>query len=101
MKDTPTTPERPRFEHDCESCVFLGRYTRPVADGTGNRRHPPRDHDLYYCAGAHDPTVIARYGSDGPEYASGMEIARAFLTDQPDSELSEALRRAQARGLAL
>lgn len=45
---------KPRFRHDCDTCIFLKRY--------GN-------HDLYYCPGEH--TVVARYGDDGPDYKSG------------------------------
>ena len=48
----------PQFTHDCEVCKFLGHQG---------------GHDLYYCE--REPTVVARYGSDGPEYTSGLRLA--------------------------
>lgn len=50
--------EGPVFEHDCDECVFLGHYEK---------------HDLYYC-GKDIETVIARWSSDGPDYASGVPL---------------------------
>lgn len=41
----------PKFKHDCESCYFVKN-----VDG----------YDVYLCNG----TIIARYGNDGPDYAS-------------------------------
>lgn len=46
-----------RYKHDCETCAFLGHYN---------------EYDLYYCSQGGTPTVIARYGDEGPEYTSGM-----------------------------
>lgn len=48
-----------KFKHDCDQCQFLGHEL---------------GHDLYVC-GAHmipgfGPTILARFGNDGPEYAS-------------------------------
>lgn len=48
---------RPVHEHDCNRCVFHG--TRVGNNG--------RVVDFYTCG----DTVLARYGSDGPEYSSG------------------------------
>ena len=45
----------PRFKHDCDQCVCLGRHG---------------DADLYYCPKG--PTVIARYSDEGSDYVSGM-----------------------------
>jgi hypothetical protein len=75
--------EEPRFTHDCSRCIFLGRW---------------QHYDLYYCAqmfGETDrlPTVIARYGHSGPDYASGLAIAHVL------PQLAEAKRRATERGL--
>jgi len=67
----------PKFTHDCEGCKFLGHY---------------EGHDLYYCAG--EPTVIARYGSDGPAYASGLAFANAPLNEIPDNGIRHLLRTA-------
>jgi hypothetical protein len=66
-----------RFEHDCEKCTFLGN------DG---------EHDLYFCMQMGSmPTVIARYGNGGPDYASGLG------TTHPS--LQEGERRAREKGL--
>lgn len=54
----------PRYTHDCDSCKFLGEH---------------REYDLYYCARCDEGTVIARYSSDGPGYAS---IPVALLTEE-------------------
>jgi hypothetical protein len=69
---------RPQFTHDCDRCVFLGRY---------------QECDLYFCKGVGFPTVLARWGSEGPEYTSGLGLAHA------DHRLGEAKRRAIERGL--
>lgn len=72
--------DEPQYQHDCDECTFLGQY--------GN-------YDLYFCTqggGYRSPTVIARYGNDGPEYTSGM----IFAGSDP---LKEALQRANEAGL--
>ena len=43
----------PKYKHDCESCRFLGTFF---------------EFDVYLC----HQSIIARYGDDGPEYASSM-----------------------------
>lgn len=68
----------PQFEHDCDGCEFLGT--------TG--RWAKRKADFYFCPG--EPTVIARYSSDGPDYSSGIGSQTELLT--------EALTRARAWG---
>ncbi len=55
-----------RFKHDCERCHYLGHYN-PT-----NLHDTDPFCDLYFCTGAVLPTVIARYGNDGPEYTSGL-----------------------------
>ena len=68
-----------RYKHDCDRCIYLGRW---------------EEYDLYFCA--YDllgPTVIARFGSDGPDYASGLRVASMI------PELAEARTRAIAAGL--
>jgi hypothetical protein len=53
----------PRFTHDCRACNFLGH---------GHLSGQPVD--WYTCSvlkGSGARTVIARFGNDGPEYASG------------------------------
>jgi hypothetical protein len=68
----------PKFKHDCGECVFLGIHN---------------DHDLYYCFQSSTPTVIARYGSEGWDYKSGLVLADF------DEELSMARDRAEKKGL--
>jgi hypothetical protein len=70
----------PRHQHDCQECVFLGRW------GT---------YDLYYHGGGFE-TVIARYGSSGDDYQSGLNAARI---PYPRNPLAVALRRATIREL--
>jgi len=50
-----------RYEHDCDNCVFLGRW---------------KEFDLYYCPSAesNNDNFIARYGTGG-SYLSGYSIA--------------------------
>lgn len=51
--------------HDCDRCRFLGH---------------EKEHDLYLCPGV-NPTVIARYGSDGPNYLSQLvEVVQANMS---------------------
>lgn len=49
----------PKFTHDCDKCQFLGT---------------EHGHDLYICASRMikglGPSIIARFGNDGPQYAS-------------------------------
>ena len=49
-----------RFTHDCSRCKFIGHFC---------------GHDVYTCSDQIDspvlgPTILARYGNDGPDYAS-------------------------------
>lgn len=78
--------DTPQFTHDCNSCLFLGRY-EDTATLHG------RDYDLYYCGRCDEGSVIARFGSDGWEYQS-MPVA-VIIGAQLDREhpLLEALRR--------
>lgn len=76
----------PKFTHDCDRCIFLGQ---------------DAEHDFYFCPSPSEMhTVIARYGNDGPEYLSGLEVARqvrrSFEFSYP---LVKALNLAEERGL--
>jgi hypothetical protein len=78
--------EKPRFSHDCDRCIFLGRYDK------GEKV------DLYFCsqstlAGSKWPTVIARFSNKSSDYVSGLP-----LTNQ-SQPLDAAKRRAEERGL--
>jgi hypothetical protein len=49
----------PEFQHDCERCRFRGQLV---------------GHDIYTCdqgGGGVPPTIVARWGDEGHEYASG------------------------------
>jgi hypothetical protein len=69
------------WEHDCETCVYLD-----TVEGE-------KVHDLYFHPDPHRPTVIARYGSRGEDYYSGL----AFASHDP--LLALALILALKRGL--
>jgi len=71
----------PRYAHDCHICTFLGVH---------------ENYDLYYCPqGGERPTIIARFGDDGPEYTSGM----TFALNGSSEPLVIALRLAVEMGL--
>lgn len=75
----------PKFAHDCASCVFLGRYVDT------NKTEV----DLYAHGGEGIlRTVIARFGSAGPDYSSGLPFSYGL-----SSALTEARLRAQEKGL--
>jgi hypothetical protein len=60
---------KPRYKHDCDSCTWLGTitYPAPLSDDSA----PMRNADLYCCVKCiGGPSLIARYSSDGPDYAS-------------------------------
>lgn len=53
----------PRHAHDCENCLFLGVH---------------EEYDLYFCEqAAGGNTLVARYGSSGPDYISGIAFANS------------------------
>jgi hypothetical protein len=84
--DTEIIDGGPRYVHDCDSCIFLGRHEQ---------------YDLYFAdhgggLADYEPfasTVIARYSSDGPGYISGLGFVGKI------DAITEAERRAVARGL--
>lgn len=75
--------EPPQFEHDCDSCLFLGRHA-----------HECRAADLYVHCGPGETTVIARYASEGSCYCSGLPFSYGM-----NPALTEARLRAQKLGL--
>lgn len=86
--------EEPKYKHDCLECNFLGRHQ------LAGEQDLPAEYDLYFCNGRISPTVIARYGSEGHEYLSGLEVAQALQKNGHDQDpLVEALRRAKSGGL--
>lgn len=52
----------PVFQHDCSTCKYLGGATIE-----GKR------YDYYFCPqGGTIPTILSRFGNDGPDYHSGI-----------------------------
>jgi hypothetical protein len=49
----------PLYKHDCDRCIFLGN---EEVDGEAGL-------DWYICPGD-APTLICRFGDDGPNYSS-------------------------------
>lgn len=76
------TTETPLYTHSCSCCTFLGRH-----------HSRGEDWDLYVHGAGH-PTVLARWGCEGPEYTSGLEGSYNH-----GSPLIEARVRAQKLGL--
>ena len=74
--DEKTAIPDPIYKHDCDICIYLGSYQLVI------------DYDLYLCQAS--KTVIARWGSEGPQYVSGL----ALITR--DSVIAVAARRALA-----
>jgi len=75
--------DKPKYAHNCDRCEFLGGWTSP--EGT--------TYDLYYCPQLPGlPTILARWGNDGPDYLSGVYCAGG------NPPLREAFIRAQAKG---
>jgi hypothetical protein len=72
--------DKPRFEHFCKSCQFLGQHGK---------------YDLYACINQGDVfgTVVARKSGDDPDYSSGIEFA-----DNLENPLHEAFERALGMG---
>lgn len=70
------TNNKPRYKHDCDGCVFLGQF-----DG----------YDLYYCKRSDEDmggTVIARFGNDGSNYASGgCSIVGTFKLSKDEMQI--------------
>lgn len=78
-----------RYAHDCKACAYLGRC---------------REFDLYACpSGSMGASLLARYGNDGPQYAS-TDLAtkrRQLRDDTTGEEKARPLSVAYARLMAL
>ena len=59
----------PKFEHDCDSCIYLGRFS---------------EKDAYLCP-KDLGSLILRYGDSGEEYSSSM--VKLAIQLPPISEL--------------
>lgn len=62
----PGAPEGMRYVHDCEACTPLDRIG---------------EYDVYICPQSGWPTVVARYGDDGPEYLSSSQL-KLYVEDK-------------------
>ena len=73
---------KPMYEHDCEACRHLG--TVNGADGVV---------DLYMCPrdGGLGPSLVARFGDDGPDYTSVPAQYAESLTGRPELKAAAAL----------
>lgn len=49
----------PRYVHDCAKCTPIGQIN---------------EFDIYRCPQGNLPTLVARYGDEGHEYASGPTV---------------------------
>jgi hypothetical protein len=60
--------QKPQYIHDCNRCVFLGRYK--ITDKETQKYYPGnKSVDLYHCKGKIGDIVV-RYGNEGSEYSS-------------------------------
>lgn len=86
--------DNPIHVHDCDNCMFLGSFSPKEGNYAKNV------YDLYYCPDEvyNLPTIIARYGSEGVQYLSGM-IFGCHAKEDLTSPLGEAWRRAKEKGL--
>lgn len=78
------------FVHDSDCCTYLGMSFVDYGPYVG-------EYDLYTClqGGRRPPTILARYGNDGPNYYSGL----CFAAEDRNPVLWEGAKRAIALGL--
>lgn len=72
---------KPQFEHDCDSCIYLGTYS-DYSSGNPRAKHV----DCYWCnIGKEENSALAsilgRYSSAGPDYSSSHP-PEAFASGQ-------------------
>lgn len=89
--------ENKNYKHDCGNCIFLGSFTPKKGDYAASKTY-----DLYYHPNEEPVfrTLIARYGSEGGSYLSGM-IFGVYDREDLNSPLGEAWRRAKKKGLSV
>lgn len=102
VKKIPSVQTKPQFTHDCTCCVYLGQ-----SEGA----------DLYFCGSPGRSnvftTIIARFSSEGRDYASGWIFGKRSALREPcltldgtktelwDIPLEDAYRRSVRAGLVL
>ena len=79
------TADTPKYTHDCDCCTFLGHVA---------------GQDLYWCPQGGMATIIARDGSEGPNYQSMPVHLMAIFPDQMQGGLRAGYNLAKANGLA-
>lgn len=57
---------RPRYLHDCDTCVFLGHF---------------EEYDLYFCPARLFSTVVARFSGEIADYTSGLGSSSPALVE--------------------
>jgi len=76
---------KPRFEHDCPNCNYLGRH---------------KGKDIYHCAQGGNPTIIVRYSGEPSGYSSGMVFAQQAVEDCDfNNSFAQGYMRAKVLGL--
>ncbi len=93
-----------KWEHDCDDCIYLGRYEEYKADegevfnSDGKRvaHNPAQVYDLYYCEKQSlvGGTVLARWGNEGHEYHSWSPDVESSI-----GSIQEAIKRVKKYGL--
>lgn len=99
MKFSVSTEAKPKFEHDCSKCKFLGLFE---FDGIYMGNEVKLGYDLYTCYGAGYRTFIARAGDSGPNYMSCPEdlLAEKNVKHYLSSGSPDYIAIVQARTLA-
>lgn len=67
-----------KFRHDCQQCQFLGT----IASRLGREGFV----DLYVCGNVSE-SIVVRYGNEGPQYISGVDLCDQY----PELEVARIL----------
>lgn len=59
----------PAYLHDCEQCLYIGTTSFPVLPASVEMACPHTILDMYVCPKIL-PTLVLRYGAEGPDYTS-------------------------------
>lgn len=65
----------PRHSHDCDTCRYRGSFVHVPTD------RPAKVYDLYVHGEDGETSIIARFGSDGPEYDSFPSTVAALISE--------------------
>ena len=75
----------PHYKHDCTHCRLLATIDVPE-----HLNDVDKILDLYYCEqGSFGGTVIARFGSYGSEYMSGLSFPKASANEKTNKGLAK------------